>query len=405
MMLKVIILILAVEAALQFVVRLFRKEFQWLITQKDETPHLDEEGLRKFFKHGYDRDLGWVRKPNTNGIERGAKRTVSYRIDPLGARENPLIAGKDPVIAAFGDSYVFCRQVNDDETWPFYLTNKINAGVLNFGVGNYGVDQAVLRYEKTALPDSVRVVIMGFVPETICRIQSCWKHYFEFGNTFAFKPRFKLEDDALRYLPNVMQKEEDFLQLEEKLTAIRENDGFYKRKFRSMQFRFPYILSYLRNFRRNTALLYHLINRWAARKFGRSTSKIENAPFEVIMESNINEAHKMYSDTNACKLLKAVLLKFKDDAIKKGHTPIILVMPQLMDLTFSQGKQAPYAEFFRELNNDVPTLDLTEYVLTKPFESIYVEDSFGGHFSKEGNALIAEHIGLKINKMYEHKNS
>ena len=27
---------------------------------------------------------------------------------------------------------------------------------------------------------------LGFVPETISRIQSYWKHYLEFGNTFAF---------------------------------------------------------------------------------------------------------------------------------------------------------------------------------------------------------------------------
>lgn len=57
---------------------------------------------------------------------------------------------------------------------------------LNFGVGNYGVDQALLRYEKTELTNSIEHVILGFVPETICSINSSWNHYVEFGNFFSF---------------------------------------------------------------------------------------------------------------------------------------------------------------------------------------------------------------------------
>ncbi len=97
--------------------------------------------------------------------------------------------------------------MEDDETWEAQLSRQEGFGVLNFGVGNYGVDQGFIRYEGMTLPDTVKVIVMGFVPETICRIQSYWKHYLEFGNTFAFKPRFILDPKGrLTLLENCMQK-------------------------------------------------------------------------------------------------------------------------------------------------------------------------------------------------------
>ncbi len=41
-------------------------------------------------------------------------------------------------------SFVFSRQVEDDETWQHFLSRLSHSNVLNFGVGNYGFDQALL---------------------------------------------------------------------------------------------------------------------------------------------------------------------------------------------------------------------------------------------------------------------
>ena len=46
----------------------------------------------------------------------------------------------------FGDSFAFCRYVNDNETWEYFLENLIQMNVRNYGVGNFGVDQAILKY-------------------------------------------------------------------------------------------------------------------------------------------------------------------------------------------------------------------------------------------------------------------
>ena len=108
------------------------------------------------------------------------------------------------------------------------------------------------------------------VPETICRIQSNWKHYLEFGNTFAFKPKYYLENGHLKLQENPMQNEIDFLNYREKLPLIQSSDRFYKEKFRKFQFRFPYTISFFRNLNRNIKLFHALFKRAIKRMLGQS---------------------------------------------------------------------------------------------------------------------------------------
>jgi hypothetical protein len=79
-------LICLVEVGIILTITYFRKEFQWLITKQDEYPQLDPKSLEKFLNTSYDPDLGWVRKPNTTGIEKSGDAQSSYSIDALGSR-------------------------------------------------------------------------------------------------------------------------------------------------------------------------------------------------------------------------------------------------------------------------------------------------------------------------------
>jgi len=62
---------LIIELTTYLIIRFVNKKFQWLIISKDKTPYLSETGLQKFFTHGFDSELGWIRKPNTNHDEMG----------------------------------------------------------------------------------------------------------------------------------------------------------------------------------------------------------------------------------------------------------------------------------------------------------------------------------------------
>lgn len=382
------------EIGLVLIVRAQRRVFPWLITEADEHPVLSRDVIQRFFDHSHDPELGWVRRPDSEGVERGKQGDVHYRIDERGSRVLPV--DYPARVAAFGDSYVFGRQVEDHETWAAQWSARKQVGVLNYGVGNYGIDQALLRYERTPLPASVQYVVLGFVPETICRIQSIWKHYLEFGNTLAFKPRFKLNAAGkLVYIENVMKTVGDFSSLDQYLPYIQGSDEFYKRKFRSVMFRFPYTWSFLRHPIRNACLMGAVAMRALCRRVGVSTPATESAPFSLLMRWNIKDAHQMYHDAGATALLSALVERFVKHAKRNGHTPLVLVMPQLLDLKLG-GLNAPYVSFFRGLGEKFPVLDLTAPLLAVDYDRCYIDDHYGGHFSARGNQLVAQWLAAEI---------
>ena len=86
--------------------------------------------------------------------------------------------------------------------------------MINFGVGNYGIDQALLRMKREYPKNKTDSVILAIVPETISRIVSIWKHYYEYGNTFGFKPRFILKNNQLQLIQNPIDNELKFFKYE-----------------------------------------------------------------------------------------------------------------------------------------------------------------------------------------------
>ena len=387
----ILLVLVTSEFFLQLVIRYLRKDFQWLITEKDENPDFDKVAFNKFIHNSFDKELGWVRSPNTSGVEQGKYGDITYHIDDKGSRENSV--GLETSVVTFGDSYTFCRQVEDCQTWQVSLSERIDSKVLNFGVGNYGVDQAFLYYQRQTIPKTTKIVILGFVPETICRIQSYWKHYLEFGNIFAFKPKFTLENRQLKQHNNLVGGLEDFYNLDQIIESAKNNDEFYEKKFRMLQFRFPYLLRYFLNFKRNSALLYLLIKKKLFGVFNMNNIEVENAPFSMVMQNNIKYSHEMYQNRKACDLLEAILIKFRDLAYERGHKPLLLVMPQLTDIKIiNKHGYTPYDAFFSEMNNKIPVLDVTSYLKSTDVESLYTEDLYGGHFSELGNKLVADKV-------------
>ncbi len=120
-MISILATLLIVELLSILLVKSLRKHFQWLITSEDEYPHLSEEGLRQFFDHGYDPELGWIRKPNTEKEEIGKFGKTKYHIAPQGSRCNPGHEGLPHKISFYGDSFLFSMQVNDIEKIQWYL--------------------------------------------------------------------------------------------------------------------------------------------------------------------------------------------------------------------------------------------------------------------------------------------
>ena len=179
--------------------------------------------------------MGWDIKPLKKNNKK--KKSNSYLIDSMGRRDSRFKKYKQ-IISTFGDSYVFCRQVSDQDTWQEQLSPKKKIYVANYGVGNYGLDQAFLKFKRKKLTSKNKVIIFGFVPETICRIQSKWKHFIEFGNIHGFKPSISIRNKKLTFEKNFLKKKDKFQDLFKIISQLKKKTDFIKKNILSFHLDF-----------------------------------------------------------------------------------------------------------------------------------------------------------------------
>ena len=395
-----IVIFFIIEFIIKKIVFSVRKQFSWLITGQDEIPSLSKTGLAKFVPQGFDSELGWVRKPLTSNQESGKYSKTEWNINKNGVRTNPSFDNLNSLISCYGDSFTFSRQVNDDETWPHYLSKSTNSNVLNFGVGNYGIDQSLLRLKREFPKNKTDIVILAVVPETICRILSVWKHYYEYGNTFGFKPRFIIKGNKLVQLKNPIDNTSKFEHYEDYLEYVKANDFFYKNKFLKEKINFPYSITILKNFRRNFEIISWVRKIEQLKKQKKDFSKIEWNPMKIIMQINLNWRVKLFQDPDSCELLKMIMQEYVNYSKKMNFKPIFLFLPQKDDLTFIKNNFHFFKEFQDKLKSieDLILLDVTDSLLReKNLDDFYSDYSdYGGHFTKYGNKIISELIAKQL---------
>ncbi|MBK20435.1 MAG: hypothetical protein CMM52_16515 [Rhodospirillaceae bacterium] len=403
--------IVLLEISTGALIKYLRAHFQWLITGADENPRLDKDALEKFFNSSYDHELGWVRRPNTTGHEKSRSGDTSFEIGPDGSRVTPNFKMLPASISCYGDSFTFCRQVNDDETWPYFLSGKIGSRIQNFGVGNYGMDQALLRLKREYPQNPTPVVVLAIVPETITRVLSVWKHYSEYGNTFAFKPRFFLRNNHLELFSNLADKPEKYFELETLLPSARKNDEFYLSKFRKDILTFPYLISFTRSIRRSLPLITALCLKHIYKAFD-IYSNYEAALFKkFVLNRNIALSAKLYRKIENENLLIAILRGFVEFCTAQGAKPIFMMLPQLTDIEYIVDTEDYYYEkFMKRACEMLPCLDLAPQVLAlEKHSQFYSDDRYGGHFNKHGNALVADTLfdflqSLELSELTIHQN-
>ena len=379
------------EIGLRRAVASARRSFQWIITKDDDLPVLDRERLAAFLAASFSPTLGWEPVPGSSGEDRAPGSVTRYSIDAEGARSAP-VGAPAPTVAAFGDSYAFCRQVDDDRTWAAVLGRRAGIGVVNLGVGNYGVDQALLRYleRRRRLPEGVGTVLAVFVPETVCRVQSVWKHWMEFGNTFGFKPRFVLGPQGLELRPSPVRGPDDFARIERAVEHAGELDPFLYRRFRHLQFRAPYLLSLFRAPLRHAVVLTTVLT--GRDRDGELRREAFDRAFAQVMRGNVREAHRAYRDPEQAALLSAILERFRDEVEADGRRFVVCVVPQLLDLARPRRADRTYRDYFARLSAAMEVVDLTDDLRRHERSAMYVHDRYGGHLSARGNEVVAERL-------------
>jgi hypothetical protein len=167
----------------------------------------------------------------------GNKSAPYYSIDQYGARTgySDWENNSTRKIGLFGDSFCMSRRVNDHETIGWHLGEITKLEVCNYGVGGYGIDQALLRLERVLSEDCSTKrytdIIFIITPYTLARACSIYRHYLEPGNTFAVKPCLTLRSDGNHMImPTPVKTKEQLKSLNQFSDYFHKYDIHYKNR-------------------------------------------------------------------------------------------------------------------------------------------------------------------------------
>lgn len=174
------------------------------VSLREIAAHVREQGLgdTPFL---FDSELGWAPTPGHPIGEMefdwaGARCSVS----PL-ARERRTDLTR---IICVGCSFTLGDEVEDEQAWP-YLLDAASARheFANLGMGAYGLDQALLRYRRDGRPLQGDEVWLGWMPAASLRLVTMYRPaQRHWARMVRFKPRFRITlAGDLRLIPNPVE--------------------------------------------------------------------------------------------------------------------------------------------------------------------------------------------------------
>lgn len=383
-----LLVFLAMELSLFCLIKIVSTRFQWVIMPDSKHPKVNHFILKNFLQNNYDSLLGWVPQPKSQGVDNTLIGKKEYHIDKFGRRLNTLFTESKSKVSVFGDSYSFGRLVNDDETWPYFLSCFLKTNIGNFSVGGYGLDQAYLRLKREADTVDSKLILMSVVPETMSRIHSYWKHYFEYGNTLAFKPKFQLASGDLVLHKPFLKREASFDCAGDDM-GIKDIDYFYHTKFLKDMLTFPYFLSLFRTSKRNLPIIIEIIKGLLNRNFDNAKKKA----FKMVLDNNASYTSDLYQNKEARNLFIKIIDQINELCLQVDKKVILVITPQLVDINRRNNKLNDYQNFFNSIGSKIDIVDLTDYFLSHDdVIDWYIEGDLGPHLSKYGNEKVAAYL-------------
>jgi hypothetical protein len=348
----------------------------------------------------FDRELGWSPRPATERAENGAV----YRTNEAGLRADREYTLATPPgvrrIAAFGDSFTHCDEVNNPDCWAAVLEREWKGSeVLNFGVPAFGPDQAWLRYQRDGRRYQPCGVLIGYMVENINRtVNRFFPFYQPFAGTVLSKPRFVLDGDGLALLPNPAEAPEMLLDPAWVEKTLGPRDRWYV----PGQF-VPQPLDVLWTYRVARTAAYHRqalglegLDPRFLRAYGTGGGWNGMGDMEGF-DDQLGRAYR--SDGESFQVASRVLISFARQVQQDGATPVVLVFGRRQEVVAARhGERKLYAPLLEALARvGVPTIDLSDR-LAREADRRGMEQLFGsrGHYSPEVNQVVARELARQL---------
>lgn len=267
--------------------------------------------------------------------------------------------------SAFGDSMTRGDEVADHETWVYLLSRHLGCDIRNYAVGGYGLDQALLRYEK--LRPEGRIVIVGVFIEMLRRsLAASWTFYQGPAKDnqpqySRLKPYFVLENDALSLTPRPAPP------ITREAIVRHHARDYYWKAWTPVQFPYTYAVA------RGLATRF-----W----FERRRFKEEGSNWFWLAR------HR----SGAAPLALTMLSRLRSLAQERGTRLAIVMIPRVEDTI----ETAPYTAFAHELRRREPAICIID-----PFPALVAEERQVGlaalmaplkHYSSLGNHILANAV-------------
>lgn len=312
----------------------------------------------------FDVELGWCPLP--------ASGEGQYRYDwagcRIGSRELPR-AKTDGVrrIVAVGCSFTHGDEVGAAESWAALVDRDEGFEVANLGFGAYGLDQAYLRLQRDGLPLEPDEVWMGFLPFAAPRVTTLYRPAQRHWALFAgFKPRFLLDEGRLRLIPNPARTLADVPRLIDDQRAFLdavEHDLWVQRA--------P----------------------WAYLPRGSHWSHYSAASRLVLTlfeRGQRDPAGWLQEPSEVRSILRTLVGLARSAAEERGARFRFLVLPSERDVESAASGATYWSPLLDELRADgVEVVDVTKVLQTARSgkQPLWLP---GGHYTVEGNRLVAE---------------
>lgn len=317
----------------------------------------------------YDERLGWTVGRNRHG---GDGMYLSSAEGLRARRQGAVLGGpKDkPRVALVGDSYTFAERVTFEDSWGSVLetSSGLNAQILNFGVGGYGVDQAYLRFKKDVLAWNPDVVIFAFPMHDLYRTTTVYPfiNWPDWGIPFS-KPRLHRRHGALQAL---------------NVPTIPPQAMFGMRSISDLPF-LEFDTGYLKHHWEWSVTDVSYITRWLFSYFPRRASQPPAASADEVVGLN-----------------GAILRAFIQSANESGITPLVVFFPSRPELPrLIRGETTEWHRLRQRLG--VPLLDTTPCLIEIGYNDAFVPAD--PHYSPRGNAAVARCIGRVLRPILENR--
>ncbi len=327
----------------------------------DPMRHITPDKVESFLARRYDPDLGWGPTPDT--------------VNSIGARSNHEYDDLERTVSVYGDSYARGDGVSVEDSWAMQLEHRIDCGVLNFGVGGYGTDQAQMRMERKYPSARSSTVLMCIQVENVMRNVNIYRGFFRPGFDPP-KPRYIPKGDGLEVFNPFDSPEAVREILLEDPDRLIEYGKKYDASCREMlvggkpwRMHFPY------TYQVGVRLPF------ICRHVGYRVSKLGR------------HVHHFDEGSEGLDIMQRIILRFLDYAEQEGFQPAVVVFPTPRDVFrhVAYG-DVPYENLTKFLDQtNVPYYDLLED-LSQTGDPRDLMVNRAHHVNEKGSIIVAEKV-------------